>query len=105
MNYDTNNDGNFSMLEVEAIVRGKRNFFPFPSAIVKDMQTAQKEATNMGRLALAVAIVGLLFSGALLGLMFAANGTTIIYFDILVWLTVFDNTQRLLKRAMWEAAR
>jgi len=59
MKYDTNNDGNFSMLEVEAIV--------------KDMQTAQKEAKNMGRLALAVAIVGLLFCGALLGLMFAAN--------------------------------
>jgi len=57
--YDTNGDGVFSLLEVEAVVR--------------DMKAAENEAKNMGRLATVVMIVGLLVCGALLGLMFAAN--------------------------------
>jgi len=59
MKYDTNADGTFSMLEVKAIVQ--------------DMQTAKKQAKNMGRLAAGIAIVSLLICGALFGLMFAAN--------------------------------
>ena len=57
--YDSNGDGVFSIQEVREIVR--------------DMDNAKKEAKNMGRLAAAVAIVGLVLCGALLGLMFAAN--------------------------------
>ena len=57
--YDTDGDGTFSIQEVKEIVR--------------DMETAKKSAKNMGRLAAAVAIVGICLCGALLGLMFAAN--------------------------------
>lgn len=59
MKYDTDGNGTFSASEVREIVR--------------DMEQAKKEARNMGRLALAVAVVGILLAGALLGLMFAAN--------------------------------
>ena len=48
-------------------------------AIVKDLEIAKKEARNMGRLAMCIAFISFLVCGALLGLMFAANGTTIIY--------------------------
>jgi len=57
--YDTDGDGTFSIQEVKEIVR--------------DMESAQKQAKNMGRLAAAIAVVGLVLCAALLGLMFAAN--------------------------------
>jgi len=57
--YDTNGDGNFDVFEVREIVR--------------DFTEAKKDAKNMGRLAGAIAVVGLVLCGALLGLMFAAN--------------------------------
>ena len=57
--YDTDGNGTFSAMEVREIVR--------------DMSRAKKEARNMGRLAAAVAIAGILLAAALLGLMFAAN--------------------------------
>ena len=47
-------------------------------AIVKDLEIAKKEAKNMGRLAICIAFISVLVCAALLGLMFAANGTTII---------------------------
>jgi hypothetical protein len=57
--YDTDGDGVFSPEEVRNIVR--------------DMESAEQSAKNMGKLAAIVAIVGLCLCGALLGLMFAAN--------------------------------
>jgi hypothetical protein len=60
MKYDTNRDGTFSLGEVEEIVR--------------DVQTAQKEARNYRCVATGVSIIALLLLGVLLGLMYAANG-------------------------------
>lgn len=51
--YDTDNDGTFSIKEVESIV--------------EDMQEAQKQAKNMGRLACAIFLVMLGLCGALIG--------------------------------------
>lgn len=57
--YDVDGDGVFSPDEVRNIVR--------------DMEEAEQQAKNMGRLAAVVFVTALCLCGALLGLMFAAN--------------------------------
>ena len=62
--YDENGDGVFDLHEV-------RN-------IVKDVQAAKQETKKTKQMMAGVLAVAMLLCGALLGLMFAANGTTII---------------------------
>merc|ERR1719454_2380800 len=57
--YDVDGDGVFSPDEVRNIVR--------------DMEEAEQQAKNMGRLAAVVFVTALCLCGALLGLMFAAK--------------------------------
>ena len=57
--YDTNGDGTFSILEVQAVVR--------------DMEQAKKDARNMGRLAAGVLVVAICLCGVLVALMIGAN--------------------------------
>ena len=79
----SNGDGNFSIEEVKEIVRDmetaqKVNAFIKPlrkvgSHVLTHATFLTQQAKNMGRLAAAVAVVGLVLCGALLALMFAAN--------------------------------